>query len=564
MSSGENFPPNTVVEDDVSTTIQNTSNGYSVIIFQNISQSTSNITLKKNHSKLRISKHDIKKSIDFISLHLKLIKNQNNLQFCLYKKVTDLKEMLEKLHEYLDKQNKKEASLKSIVSKYESMSITRNKELQIAINQITIGNKDLLEERNRRMKIEKEHECCEKQTAKLLSTLHRPQNESDEQVEELKSQLEKITKNFRNSDTICKQKVNALISCQNDFKEMRKKFQKLGNDYNELKLKVENDQDDGNKMILRLRSELDEVNHKLEVKEKECQEKAEELTATKKDFKKIQEQLARLNGINNECVHANTKLKTATEENLKYLNEISNLKGQLNKISYLYNGKCQEALKLTQHCENLQSRTNDLNKNVEIIGQQLNAAQQQLKCNEYSFKTKNDKISCLENTNSSIIHRVRKLEKDNCILNNQISCLVKDNSIATKNDESAIQDVNKDRRMLLEKGIAQEKQISELKVEVQELSTKYNQAQQNYALAEQERTKNKELFEKSESVLVEEKLKFEDIKNKNLELTEELRELQDSAQMKINSRAEKGVQTCLTAKTASALSSKSNTSTKGE
>lgn len=564
MSSGENSPPNTVVEDDVSTTIQNTSNGYSAIISQNISQSTSNITRKKNHIKLRISKHDIKKSIDFISLHLKLIKNQNNLQFCLYKKVTDLKEMLEKLHEYLDKQNKKEASLKSIVSKYESMSITRNKELQIAINQITIGNKDLLDERNRRMKIEKEHECCEKQTAELSSTLHRPQNESDKQVEELKSQLEKMTRNFRNSDTICKQKVNALISCQNDFIEMQEKFQKLGNDYSELKLKVENGHDDGNKMILRLRSELDEVNHNLEVKEKECQEKAEELTATKNDFKKIQGQLARLNGINNECVDANTKLKTATEENLKYLNEISNLKGQLNKISYLYNGKCQEALKLTQHCENLQSRTNDLNKNVEMIGQQLNAAQQQLKCNEYSFNIKNDKISCLENTNSSIIHRVRKLEKDNCILNNQISCLVKENSIATKNDESAIQDVNKDRRMLLEKGIAQEKQISELKVEVQELSTKYNQAQQNYALAEQERTKNKELLEKSESVLVEEKSKFEDIKKKNLELTEELRELQDSAQMKIDSRTEKGVQTCLIAKTASALSSKSNTSTTGE
>ena len=68
---------------------------------------------KKQSVKLRISKHDIKSSSDFIIRHIKLIRNQNNLQISLYKKATNLIEILFKFHNHVEKQRRKETHLKS-------------------------------------------------------------------------------------------------------------------------------------------------------------------------------------------------------------------------------------------------------------------------------------------------------------------------------------------------------------------------------------------------------------------------------------------------------------------
>ena len=251
---------------------------------------------------------------------------------------------------------------------------------------------------------------------------------------------------------------------------------------------------------------------------------------TKNDFKKIQEELATLNGINNECVEANTKLKAATEENLKYLNENSSLKGQL--------------------------------KNMIHLQRSLQIAKQQL-------KTKIDKISSLENANVMIDTQNRNYVRDNSILKTKLSKLEKDISIlneklkANTNVDSAIQEVNEDHRRLVEKGVEHLKQISELELGMKELSEKYNNAQHNVALAELEKKKNKELKEKTESILMEEKSKYEKAKDEIFRLNENLRELREDVQTKRNDRAEKGVQTCLKAKIAAALSSKCDTSTNG-
>ena len=62
---------------------------------------------------------------------------------------------------------------------------------------------------------------------------------------------------------------------------------------------------------------------------------------------------------------------------------------------------------------------------------------------------------------------------------------------------------------------------------------------------------------------MEEKSKYEKAKDEIFRLNENLRELRENVQTKRNDRAEKGVQTCLKAKIAGALSSRCDISIKG-
>ena len=379
-----------------------------------------------------------------------------------------------------------------------------------------------------------------------------------------------------------------MIVCQKDFKDIQEKFQKLGKDYSELKSIVENDQGDENKIILQLRSQVDSLNGSLAEKEKVYKERTEELMAAQNDFKEIQSHLATLNGINNECVEANTKLKSATEANLKYLNEISNLKEQLKSISHLYDEKSQELIKL--HCNKINVVSRESQKNLELMNQQLNDTQTKLKCNEVLFKLKNDKISSLEIANSTLIEKLRsknniqeinvkhitvvekekEYERQISNLKLQLKNLEKDNSIlketseANVNFESAIQEVNERYRLVSDQKNNYEMQLSELESQVEVLTSKYNQSCQSHALAEEERKKVNELLEKNASALEQERVKLEETRLEKIDLKDKLDAMAEKFHTKSACRVDKEVQTKIAAKIGSNLSSKCDKSSKGK